>query len=258
WGTDIRIRLEDTDLEFSIRLPKSLRTEDGNWGLAEPPELGGRLQMFVDMGFHLSPRLLAFEHYPMPYFSGNYWSYQIRTVERVDSTEETGRLHERDSELPRLRIEVESREDYGSYALVTLLYTYSDPSERPEREHLLLTPKRIFPCNRDCRRNINDLSWLLSHASSVVTPDLVFPLEPGMGWRRGGRSDPDGEYRTWTETEEVSVPAGHYTAAIRVVYPRTVGREHRFFVSGLGTVLRRVDGPLETTYYELIDYRIIP
>ncbi len=36
------------------------------------------------------------------------------------------------------------------------------------------------------------------------------------------------------------------------------GREDRYIAPGIGVVLTRMDGATETTYLELVDYRIIP
>ena len=72
FGTEVSMRLRDTDQVFVLRLPKLLVDSEGQWRIAAGPELGGMLELFMAMGFHLSPRLLAFEHYPLPYFTGNF------------------------------------------------------------------------------------------------------------------------------------------------------------------------------------------
>ena len=258
WGTDIRMRLRGSDLILRLRLPKLLLNQSGQWKLAEPPELGGRLQMFLNMGFHLSPTLLAFQHYPLPLQTGNYWTYQVRTVPRTSPDQLSQETHELDEALPRFTDQVISREEYDGYALVRLDREFGDPEQRTETLHFLLTPRRVFRCNRDCRRNIEDVGWLLSHLSATVTPDFVFPLGPGVGWRRGGRTDLDGDYVTWSQYEVATVPAGHFEATVRIMSSDRSGRTHRYFASGLGVVLTRIDRATHSDFYELVEYRIIP
>ena len=258
WGTDIRMRLRGSELVLRIRLPKLLRNTAGEWKLAEAPELGGRLQMFLDMGFHLSPTLLAFQHYPLPLHTGNYWAYQVRTVPRTSPDQLSQETHELDESLPRFRDQVITREEYDGYALVRLDREFDDPEQRTETNYYLLTARRVFLCNRDCRRNIEDINWLLSHLSAAVTPDFVFPTGPAMGWRRGGRSDPDGDYVTWSQYEVAAVPAGHFDNTVRIMNSDRTGRTHRYFASGLGVVLTRIDRATHSDFYELVEYRTIP
>ena len=257
-GLVIVMRLGETDLLLRIRVPKLLRTEAGEWRIAEAPELGGRLQMFLDMGLHLSPALLAFEHYPVPLHTGNYWTYQVRQIPRLSPDEVAAVEHTADETLPRVRDIVLTRDDYNGYSLVRVRREHLSQEERPTQTAYLLTPRRLFRCNRDCRRQIENVDWLLSHLSTSVTPDLVFPLRPGMGWRRGGRLDAEGDHFTWSESEEVTVPAGHFENAVRILHSSRRGRVHRYHRRGLGTILERIDGATTTTFYELVDYRIIP
>ena len=259
-GTELRMRLRDTEQVFRLRLPKLLLNEDGQWRLAEAPEIGGMLSLFIDMGFHLSPSMLEFEHHPLPYFSGNYWTYQVRT-ERNPSSDDSSPAEDdepdQDEALPTFRDEVLSRDDYDGYALVRIRRSYDDLSRGEETDYYLLTARRLYYCERDCRRNIEDVSWLLAHLSRR-TPELVFPLRPGIGWRTGGRFDSEGEYQTRSRFELADVPAGFFEQSVCVSQSIVEGREHRFFVRGLGVVLTRIDGGVETTYYELVDYRTIP
>ena len=270
-GTELRMRLRDTEQVFRLRLPKLLLNAHGQWRLAEAPEIGGMLSLFIDMGFHLSPSLLEFEHHPLPYFSGNYWTYRIRREPRdlSDEANEDDNTSSNDSavdeelepdqeeELPTFREDVLSRDDYDGYALVRIRRSYDDLSHGEENVYYLLTARRLYYCERECRRNIEDVSWLLAHLSRR-TPELVFPLRPGIGWRTGGRYDSDGEYQTRSRFELADVPAGFFEQAVCVSQSIVEGHEHRFFVRGLGIVLTRIDGGVETTYYELVDYRSIP
>lgn len=259
WGAELRMRRTDSDLVFRIRIPKLLKLPSGEWRIAEVPELGGRLEMFLAMGFHLSPVLLAFEHYPLPLHTANYWTYQVRSIPRLSPSEMGDVGHEADETLDRYRDVVLSRQEYDGYALVRLRREYlSDQERRDETVSYLLTARRMFLCNRDCRRNVENIDWLLSHFSNAVTPELVFPLLPNMSWRRGGRPDLDGDYRTWSEYESSNVPAGHFDRTVRVMNSARSGRTHRFLASGIGVVLVRIDGATDTVFHELVDYRIIP
>jgi hypothetical protein len=257
WGVEIMLRLRGTEQVFRLRLPKVLRSPAGHWGLAEAPELGGRLAMYLDMGFHLSPSLLAFEHYPLPFQTGNFWTYQLRTLPRADA-EGDAVEHLADETLPRMRDEVIERQDYDGYALVRIRRSYTEEGRRDETFAYLLTARRVYSCNRDCQRNIEQIDWLVSHLSSAVTPRYVFPLRPGMGWRRGGRIDAEGDYQVWSTPEVAAVPAGRFEDALRVTHSARAGREHLYFANGIGAVLVRIDGASETTFRELVDYRIIP
>jgi len=258
WGTEVVMRLGETDQTFRLRLPKVLRTADGRWGLAEAPELGGRFEMYLAMGFHLSSQMLAFEHYPLPLHTGNYWTYQIRALPRLAGDGHAEPEHTLDHDLPRFRDEVVARDDFDGYALVRVRRNWLESDQRSSDRWYVLTARRVFRCNRDCRRNIERIDWLLSHLSTSVTPEYVFPLSPGMGWRSGGRSDLEGDYQSWSDFELAVVPAGQFERAIRVTHSARAGRVNSFFVSGLGPVLERIDGATDTTYHELVDYRIIP
>jgi hypothetical protein len=269
WGTEVRMRLHDSDQVFRLRMPKLLVTPDGQWRLAEAPRIGGMLQLFIDMGFHLSPTLLAFEHYPLPLQTGNYWTYQVR-VEEGEWDADARRRHRPRSEgdaagtgqpaepgLLTFRDDVVARQDYDAYALVRIRRRYDDPDQSTDRIDLLLTPRRVYRCNRDCRRRIEDVSWLLAHLSRRV-PELIFPLRPGVAWRTGGRLDLDGEYQTRHDYEVADVPAGHFEHSVCITRSITEGREHRYFVPGIGIVLTHIDTPTESRFYELVDYRIMP
>ncbi|MBN1944908.1 MAG: hypothetical protein JW797_04490 [Bradymonadales bacterium] len=326
WGIEVRMRLFDTEQVFRLRFPKILQAPDGHWGLAEPPEVDGMLQLFVQMGFHLAPTMLSFEHYPYPLFTGNYWTYQVREVPRsssmeadwgsgeaavpeepegpvrsrerssmeeplpplepdqtwtvelgpVEETEEEtgGPNHEEDGHpgegervgsgdveeqtvYPRFIDEVVSREDYEGYSLVEIGREYLDQTMTPTSRYYVLTARRIYRCDRDCRRNIRDISWLLVHFSRRV-PDLVFPLRTSMGWRTGGRPDMRGECRTRSRLELADTPAGRFESTVCISRSTAQGKEHRFFQPGIGVVLTRIDGSTSIRYEELVDYRIIP
>ena len=259
WGVELQMRRTGSDLVFRIRIPKLLKLASGEWRIAEVPELGGRLEMFLAMGFHLSPVLLAFEHYPLPLHTANFWTYQVRSVPRLAPSEMSDVAHDADETLEQYRDVVLSRDEYDGYALVRLRREYlGDQERRDETVSYLLTARRVFLCNRDCRRNVENVDWLLSHFSNAVTPELVFPLLPNMSWRRGGRPDLDGDYRTWSDYESSNVPAGHFDRTVRVMNSARSGRTHRFLASGVGVVLVRIDGATDTVFHELVDYRIIP
>jgi hypothetical protein len=285
FGTEVHMRLHDTAQVFELRIPKLLKDAQGQWRIADPPELDGQFLLFIEMGFPLTQRLLSFEHYPYPLQTGNYWTYQVRREDRELSTdipspseevaEGTGEgpddgggpvageppdpfaEDESAADLERYRDEVVDREDYDGYALVRIRRTYDDPERTTERFAYLMTAYRLYRCNADCRRNIEDISWLLAHLSHR-TPELIFPLEPGMGWRTGGRLDADGEYQSRSQYESADVPAGNFVDAVCITKGTTLGREHRYFVRGIGVVLTRTEAATQITYAELIDYRIIP
>jgi hypothetical protein len=245
-GSEMRLHLRDSSQSFVLRVPKLLLSPDGRWQLAEAPRLGGMLELFMAMGLHLSPALLRFEHHPLPYFTGNYWTYRVR-----------GDVPLAEGDDPTYRDEVVSREEFDGYAVIEISRTWSDESRRTRNRHYLLTARRLFRCNADCRRNRSDVSWLLSDLSRR-TPVLIFPLRPGIGWRTGGRLDVTGEYAASTSFEVADVPAGRYEQTVMVTNSGNRGTVHRYVVPGIGVVMTRIDGALDVSYEELIDYRVIP
>jgi hypothetical protein len=270
-GSEIVLRLGDTDQLFRLRLPKVLRDATGQWRLAEAPEVGGTLQLFTEMGFQLSGTLLSFEHYPLPWQTGNYWMYQVRTLERQvgevearieghpepERRDRSERVVARDPSLPLIRDEVASRQDYDGYSLVWIARTDGQPRSTPRRRAYLVTARRVYRCERDCQRHIDEIDWLLDHLSRR-TPELIFPLRPGLGWRTGGRLSAEGEYQTRQREEVAHVPAGRFEGTICVTRSTNEGREHRYVAPGIGVVLTRVEGSTTTTYQELVEYRILP
>ena len=177
---------------------------------------------------------------------------------RSEGEDATAAPHLRDPDLPLFRDEVVSREDFGGYSLVRIRRVWIESERENESRWYLLTPRRVFECNRECRRNIESIDWLLGHLSGSVTPDYIFPLSLGLSWRRGGRPDLDGDYRTWSSFEVIEVPSGRFERTIRVTSSGRDGRENVFFSGGLGVVLERIDGATHTTFHALMDYRIIP
>jgi hypothetical protein len=254
WGTEILARYQETDLVFSIRFPKVLQGLEGDWGIAEAIEVDHRLQMFMEMGFHLPPEMLAFEHYPIPFQTGNYWSYSVREALRTGAVADEVEPHEGHT----VRDEVLRREDYNGYALVQIQRTYGEEERAPEQRYYLLSATRLFECSRECRRHIEDMDWLLLHLSNQVTPVLLLPMNVGLTWRRGGRLDEGGSHRSWSDLETVQVPGGMFERAYHISYSSRSGLEHWYWVADVGPALIRIDGSTAITSFELIDYRVLP
>lgn len=301
WGNTLRIGLVDADVEFEVRIPKILRASNSVLGGSEPvlgiaSPLSGesRFDVFLGAGLHLKPQLLETHEYPIPLKVGNFWRYRRRLAgasQASDTIERTApsagllkrEVDEEDGSQTRpvpdrgglaateALTEVVSVQRMGTRRLVHLRRSYNDAKLRTLNHYWMLTPRRIYFCNRACRRNVDDLGWMLVYMRRQ-TPIYVFPLEAGHRWTQAGRaaSQDEATFSIDEDWVDVEVPAGSYDNALSI---RGLGpyddfdryyRGHRLvrvFAYGEGVVRRRLEaeGRYEAAVVEdLVESRIMP
>jgi hypothetical protein len=255
WGSELSIELVGTGATFVLRFPRLLQGADGRWRLAAAPAIDARFRTFRALGLDLKPELLAFDQHPFPLTVGSYWHYRTRRPLSGDPTAEgTGRgLITPDG----FRDEVVRLDEFPSYRVAHLRRLFDNPARSSEYFSYLVTPLRVYPCDRECQRRAGEMDWLLSWAQSR-TPLLAFPLTPGLGWGAGGLDGRTNIYRVQPESTDVEVPAGTFTGAMEIVRATARGRESIAFVPSVGTVMRRSSTGSATDIEELIEYRILP
>ena len=260
WGNELRIELLDSDKVFTIRIPKIVKTPQG-WRIAAPIELDKSLQIFLETGMHLKSDLLTSEHYPMPLEVGNFWKYRVEknTDLQVDpiSGETEVKTAQPDLTVNDMITDIVHREGYW---IVSFERTLVDPSkEEPEISHFswLVTPRKVFPCLRDCRNNENNIGYLLGYLSKQ-TPVYQFPLEVGAKWRTAESRDNLYKYEVRAlHNEPIIVPSGSFSQVYEIFGSIEEGRESRFFVPGIGVIKRIVRGSIGQKTEVLIKHRLI-
>lgn len=289
WNNVLRFSLTESDVQFRIDVPKVLRFDvperrDGaedaeaaenadpkqeayRLGVASTLEIGRKLHVFLDAGFHLKPELLDAAEYPFPLQVGNFWRYRRRTAEAPSRSSSSSELTvETPLEATEVTVSVEGVDRYRTRRLVHLRARYNDADLTLDRAYWLLSPRRIYICPRPCRRQVDDLDWLLRFLARQ-TPIFVFPLERGRTW--GGSEDRTFEVVSdWTDAE---VPAGSFFGSTLVEGTGPLGddvpfgsidRLQRVFSPGNGIVERRyrtiLDGEQRRVVETLSDYRIMP
>jgi hypothetical protein len=168
-------------------------------------------------------------------------------------------------------VEVREVSNYGPVRLVELLRTYDDRDRTRVREWWVLTPRRIYLCDRSCRDVISDLGALLEYFSRQ-TPLLRFPLRLGSQWGRSGGLDDQGDhFSVDNQWHQVSTPAGTFAATFRIAGTGPLSRSNRYFgnvqlirdfAPGRGVVRRQIfagEGAIEgvDVVEELVEYRIM-
>ena len=251
WGSELTFSLRGTEIEFVLRFPNLLKDEHGVWRLRAAPTVDARFRTYRNLGLDLKPDLMDVQHAPIPLGVGNYWHYRTRQPS-VLAEDQYGVLT-RDG----YRDAVTEVLDHEAYRVVRLRRMFDDPSRQNERFSYLLTPRRLYTCNRECLRRASNFEWMLTYAAQR-TPILVFPLEMGEGWAVGGEPGRDNEFRVDPERHAVEVPAGNFADAFEISRSTTRGRQSAFFVPGIGFVMRRTASTLETTLEELVAFRILP
>ncbi len=253
WGSELTFSIRNTDIEFVLRFPNLLQDEGGVWRLRAAPRIDTRFRTYRNLGLDLKPELMDVEHASIPLGVGNYWHYRTRLpgapTEEGDSYGVLTRDGYRDAVIEVM--------DYGGYRVIRLRRMFDDPSRQAERFSYLLTPRRLYICNRECVRRASRFEWVLTYAAQR-TPVLVLPLELGGGWGVGGEPDRDNNYRVDPEPQVVGVPAGNFDDAYEITRSTTRGRQAAFFVPGIGFVMRRNASTVETQLEELIAFRILP
>lgn len=255
WGSEVTVELTGSDATFVLRFPRLLQGPDGLWRLAAAPAVDARFRTFRALGLDLKPELLAFDQHPWPLTVGSYWHFRTRRPLDGDPTAEgTGRgLITPDG----FRDEVSRLDEYPSYRVAHLRRLFDNPSRDSEHLAYLVTPLRVYSCDRECQRRAGDIDWMLSWTQSR-TPLLAFPLVPGTGWGAGGLDGRTNVFRVQPEPIDVEVPAGTFGGASEIVRATARGRESFAFVPSVGIVMRRASTGSSTEIEELIEYRILP
>ena len=264
WGNELRIELIGSDKVFVIRIPKIVKTPMG-WRIAAPIEMDKTLQLFLEAGMHLKSDLLTSEHYPMPLEVGNFWKYRVEkgmdaaAVVPAETESEQPAAKPQDVTVNDTITDIIHREGYW---IISFEHTYSDPNtqtEGPEITHFswLATPRRIYPCKRDCKNNADNIGYLLGYLLHQ-TPVYIFPMEVGKRWSQAGQRENIYKYEVRAlHDEPVVVPSGSFTQVYEIFGSIEEGRESRFFVPGIGVVMRTVRGSVGQKTEVLIKIRLI-
>jgi hypothetical protein len=282
WDNTLKVGLVGQDATFEIRIPKIIRIGDSpgsgadagqagdaaqnpdlRLGVASTMHLGHRLDVFLKAGLHLKTTLLDSSDYPFPLEVGNYWRYERRPASAADDGGADAPDSPAQSALPATTVttSVESVDRYGSRRLVHLRSEYNDANLSQANHHWLMTPRRIWECPSPCRRNIDDLDWLLSYLGRQ-TPVYRFPLELGTSWPERSPT-----FTVGTNWNRIETPAGSFFGSISIegVGPLhdevPFGRIHRmtrYFARGIGIVKREFQLRGTRVVETLVDYRIMP
>lgn len=247
WGNELGVLVRGAELSFSLRFPSLLQASDGTWRLRRAPQIDERFATWRGAGFDLKPEMMEPGHAPFPLDVGNYWHYRTREIGVEAGARGTVRGH---------RDEVVSIDEGLGYRVARLRRTFDRPGTPSESWALLQTPRRLYPCDRECVRKRGEASWILDYAHRS-TPWLVLPLEPGARWGRGGRPTQEGGQRVAIEVEPVSVPSGTFDDAVAITRSTSRGRQVRMMVGGVGFVLHRTESATETFVDELTEFRIL-
>ena len=261
WGNDLRIELLDSDKVFTIRIPKIVKTRLG-WRIAAPIEFDRTLQIFLETGMHLKSDLLTSEHYPMPLEVGNYWKYRV--VRELDSLPETTDPNTKSAPSQDVTINdmITDILQRNGYWIVTFERTEVDPNNQPDGPVIshfswLVSPRSIYPCARDCRNNVDSISYLLGYISRQ-TPIYIFPLEIGKRWGTAGQTVNFSKYEVRAiHNDPIVVPNGSFTQVYELFGSIEEGRESRYFVPGIGVIKRIVRGSVSQKSEVLIQRRLI-
>lgn len=269
WSSDLRLELRGTDKIFNLRVPKIVKTSQG-WKLMGDLDVDNTLRTYLESGMHLKPELLTSEHYPLPLEVGNFWKYRIKyggprprrapppPAEDADADAGSDAVAEPLEPLadPTIRISVLEITRREGYLIAALEHELVDYEPNVSTERLLVTPRRVYPCTRDCYAHIDDISYLLGYIAHQ-TPLYVFPIAPDLGWGKAGRSTGANPYKVKPELERAQVPAGDFADALVISGSIEEGLEERFFVPGTGVVKRTVRSGLGPRTEELIEHRLM-
>ena len=262
WGNELRIELLDSDKVFVIRIPKIVKTPQG-WRIAAPIELDKTLQVFLETGMHLKSDLLTSEHYPMPLEVGNFWKYRIEKGDlKVDPTSgevDRNMVVAQEATVNDMITDIIHREGYWIVSFERTLVDPEKQTDEPEISHFswLVTPRTIYPCKRDCKNNADSIGYLLGYLLQQ-TPIYIFPLEVGKRWDQTGKKDNYYKYEVRAlHQEAIVVPSGSFDQVYEIFGSIEEGRESRYFVPGIGVVMRTVRGSVGQKTEVLIKHRLI-
>ncbi|MEM1349174.1 MAG: hypothetical protein AAGI01_11505 [Myxococcota bacterium] len=279
WGNVLELGLRERDVVFEITISKILRVVDRHKDPSGQPRLalasgvrpGPKLRAFIDAGMHLKPELLRTQEYPFPLAVGNFWRY--RRSSSVDAPPPEPQPPAQPAPAPAADalvvesgassalVEVVEVNRFGTHQLVHLRTSFDDQSLTKVDRWWLVTPRRIFPCSRSCRRNVEDVDWVLAYLPRHV-PLFQWPLEAGDAWGRRFRVD--------DARRDLELPMGSFRSTLVLrdsepaQEPFMMPRARVLFVApGQGVVRREVtgtrqDGALLSVVEELVDSRIMP
>lgn len=249
----LRVHVLSSTIDFDLRFPRLLKTDEGDWKIAEAPTVSDTWEAFRRPGLDLKPELLDAEHAPFPFDVGNYWHYEVKLVPldgttAADDVAPTRALAYRDTV---------SEVFHGSvYQVVALRRTFSDPARSPETRQLLVTTRHIYPCSGECYRRRDNLNFLIGYMGRT-TPLLVSPSLRSHGWREGGRAGG----RT-TRVAEVSpvpiiVPAGSFNQVVHIRRADGGTGSSVYFTDGIGILREEQRQGAVLQQANLVQYRIL-
>lgn len=253
WGNELRIELVDTPKFFTIRVPKIVKTEHG-WRIAQPVEIDKTLAIFLQAGMHLKMDLLTSEHYPMPLEVGNFWKYRVeKTLE--DNVTVIPEDHE--TTVTDMITEIVKREGFWIVSFERTQSAAEDQDPEVTHSSWIATPRMILPCLRDCRANVDNISYILGYIMRQ-TPFFVFPLESVRSWNTAGQRTGYARYEVrMRHSEPITVPGGSFSGVYEIYGSINEGQENRYFMPGTGVIMRTVRTGTGTRREMLIKYRLI-
>lgn len=249
----LRIHVLGSTIDFDVRFPRLLKTEEGDWKIAEAPTVSDTWEAFRRPGLDLKAELLDAEHAPFPFDVGNYWHYEVKRVPldgstTADDTAPTRALAYRDTVSEVFQGTV--------HHVVTLRRTFSDPARSPETRQLLVTTRHIYPCSGECYRRRDNLSFLMGYMGRT-TPLMVAPSMRNHGWREGGR--PGGRTTRVAEISPVQiiVPAGSFANVVHIRQADGGTGASVYFTDGIGILREELRQGAELQQANLVQYRIL-
>lgn len=264
WGNTLRLRVKGKGVSLEVRAPKVLRLVDRATGaqkltLAAPLVASDELKTFAEAGLHLKSELLRNQEYPYPLAVGNFWRY------RREVRGEDGEL--RASRVDEVLLEVVAVERYGSVRLARLRWSYNDPDLTKREEWWLLTPRRVYACDRRCRRRVERVDALMENLRARA-PLFEWPLSVGSSWKEGEGL----RYEVNEAPAEVQVPAGMFVRPSHLVARGMLGERDPFvnpdrmevwLARGEGVIKVRMEGAAAdlsrvVVVEELVESRIMP
>jgi hypothetical protein len=251
WGNELRLLLQNNERPFVIRLPKIVNTMHG-WRIAAPVELDQGLQMYLEAGMHLKDAMLASQYYPFPIEVGNYWKYDVQSLQR--EAEPSDLELELAESVTDLITEVRHRDGYW---IVRFERSSNVEGVEPRYVSWLVTARRIYLCDRDCRYQIDNIAYILNYMLRK-TPIYVFPMHEKLAWATAGKPGQRNRYEVQTLPEGgVHTPSGIYSSGYTIAGSVEEGREERSFVPGTGVVMRTLRTGAGIKRETMTRYRLI-
>lgn len=259
WNGKLTMRYVPSELRFELPVLKVLKIqgEPSRYYLGSPIGSDPLLHVLVSSGVHLKPELMRPEEYPYPLQVGSFWRY-VRFPEG----------HEDDVVNPEemataVVVEVVSVDRFDTLRLIRLRRSYNDSQLTKTDEWWVASPRRIYICDGGCRRNIENLSWILRYFSSQA-PIYTFPLKSGATWGAGGY-DNNPTFQV-ALGEPIDLPGGVFPSTLVLTGQGALGAwdsviaypQSRIFVWGKGLIQRRLQTPKGVIIESLSEYRLMP